>query len=250
MVPGLAVLVTLLNAERPLLRLLAEESAGNRKVRRPAFFGAHADVHVHADQRQVFADRILAAFQHVPRLGLLDFTGDGILHLVLEHTLVEEIHDVVLGAGVVHEIAGLQRGIHRARPRTVQHLASNVILRRAHDVLQRLVGVLVANRRVDVLPLRLIGIRRRVGRIEGHVALHAGAAHHIAQILLQLVFTIGRAGRIKHDFAGFIQQGVREIFTITQHAAGFVIRAAVVPVGAGVAFAAIGIIDHAPLGEA
>ncbi len=113
-VPSLAILGALGDAEGLLLDLIAEEAAGFGEVRCPAFFRAHADVDVNANQREVVAHRILTTLEHVLGQAFADFAGDRVLHAVLPNDTVLEVHDVVLRARVVLEVIRHQRGVDGA----------------------------------------------------------------------------------------------------------------------------------------
>ncbi len=127
-VPRLAIRRALLDRERRLVRVLAEERPRHRKVRHPTLLGAHADVDVDPQQREPVADGVLAALQDVLRPSFFHLAGERVLDAVDEHPAVDEVHDVVLSAGVVLEIVRVERGVDRARPRAFDDLTRVMVL--------------------------------------------------------------------------------------------------------------------------
>ena len=206
-----AVAPALADAKRRLAEaaLHGVDLAEVRQVVDPARLGARADVEIDPLDRFEGADRILPALQDVmdavaaerlvvasraahpalvvaarlapalvlvllaaARVGLAPFGDD----LAGEQRALREVDDRVHRPRVVDLVVRDRRRVGNARARVREHLPFDAGLRHPRAQELRHARVLVADEALDVLPLRMRGILRRIERVERDVARAAGRA--------------------------------------------------------------------------
>ncbi len=200
------------------------------------FFAEQADIQIDPVQRPERADRIGAILQHmrrpngVWRLEKLRQRplGDKIVELLVGEVVRpqglaapalgrfeprRQVVDRIHRARIVDVVAGHQRGVQRAGPRSMQELKEE----------GRLVGVprknaidpkiLRADRRAQILPLRRLGVRRRLFGVGTDMTEPAGHSHAVGshQLLRQVVVGVFvKPLGIPFFYCGFVEIGVGE----------------------------------------
>jgi hypothetical protein len=173
-----------------------EIDALDRFVRADRILAALEDV-VHAgqhdflaaevdDRRVVLTRALLPALAVAARLApalvlvLLGAAGVGLAplgdHFALEYGPLGHIDQGVDRARVVDLVVRDRRGVGDARPGVGKHLVFEAADRHPRPQQLGHAGVLVADQALDVLPLRMRRVGRRVERIEGDVARATGGA--------------------------------------------------------------------------
>jgi len=168
----------------------------------PALLGAGADIEIDPLNGAQRPDRVLAAFQDVvngflapaflpaltrlvrfaPARAFLGAARAGGRLVPANHVLVGEsgplrgVDQRVHGAGVVDLVGGNRAGVRGAGAGMGEHLPFQAGLGHAGDQQFGDAQVLVADQSADVFPFRMLGIGRRVERVEGDVAGAAGGA--------------------------------------------------------------------------
>jgi hypothetical protein len=171
--------------------LLAAEVNGRRVVLARAFLPALA---VMARLAPALAFVLLGA-----AAGDLAPLGD---HFALEHRALGDIDQRVDRARIVDLVVRDGRGVGHPRPGVGEHLVFETGLGHAGAEQFGHAGVLVADQALDVFPLRVRRVGRRVERVEGDVAGAAGGADQegrldrgVGQLARPLVgFDAGRRG--------------------------------------------------------